>query len=1120
MYLVDVLADLESDILNLGGESVLNIVTPDNSISMELGPVSLASVQAMAGLTAATTTIASRAFGTIDVTDFVQGTDQIDLSVFNVADLLTLMPYMREQSGDVYIETYFNDITGGSPNEVIIIRDISIGDLTAADFIFNTSTTAVVIDVPNTRENVFFGGNGDDELTGGGDTDELNGGAGDDVLNAGGGSSNVLRGGAGDDTFIYSEDRGNEGVTITDFTSGEDVIDVSGLGVADLATLMPYMREQGGDVYIETYWNDITGGSPNEVLVLRDTSIADLSDSDFVFNTSTAPRIIDTPNTRENIIFGGNGDDQLTAGNDTNELNGGGGDDILNAGGGYSNVLRGGEGSDTLVISEDRGNEGVFIKDFTQGQDVIDISGLGVSDLDTLMPYMRQDGADVRIETYWNDITGGSPNEVWVIENTTLGDLTSADFLFDTNANDRVIDVAGTRENVIFGNVGDDILTGNNDTTELNGAAGNDILNAGGGYSNILRGGEDDDTFLISEDRGPEGVFIEDFTSGEDVIDISGLGVTEFASLLPFMSQDGADVRIETYWNDITGGSPNEIWVIRNTTIAELSASDFVFDTTAADQTLTTSSSRDFVVFGGEGDDTLTSDSGDDILVGGGGDDLFIASTGEDDYIGGSGFDTVDYSAAGTAIRADLDNLISGTGWATRENFTDIESLIGTGFNDTLYGLSAGGSELFGGDGNDTLRGREGMNVLNGGAGDDLLFTGGTDTVIGGAGFDRLRIEDPNVEVVLVLDANSGIENILTGNGDDVINAAQSDVGVVVVSERGDDVLTGSVFNDNLVGGRGDDVISGGDGNDRLDGLAEADVLIGGNGDDLIFIDNLDTVDAGAGNDRVFIRGYATDATYDVAAMNAELVNGNIADDVLDASNATFRVDLRGQRGDDTLLGGSDGDRLSGGIGDDTIDGGAGNDRLFGGSGADTLRGGDGNDFLFVDSDDTLIEGGAGYDRVYATGASGALIIDLASAGVEFVSGSSGNDALDAIGSTAGVKLFGRDGNDALGSGDGDDFLFGGNGNDTLELGGGYDRASGGAGADVFMIKADWGRVDVLDFEDGVDLLDLSLTGATSLSDLTLTDLGAAGTQIEYNGDTLVLRGFDIDDLDAADFLF
>jgi len=84
------------------------------------------------------------------------------------------------------------------------------------------------------------GGAGDDTVIGGGGRDTLLGGAGDDAL-YGGNGRDTLTGGAGDDTltgganpdtFLFTDGTGAD--VITDFTLGEDMLDLSTLTVTSL----------------------------------------------------------------------------------------------------------------------------------------------------------------------------------------------------------------------------------------------------------------------------------------------------------------------------------------------------------------------------------------------------------------------------------------------------------------------------------------------------------------------------------------------------------------------------------------------------------------------------------------------------------------------------------------------------------------------------------------------------------------------------------------------------------------------------------------------------------------------------------------------------------------------
>ena len=123
---------------------------------------------------------------------------------------------------------------------------------------------------------VLHGGDGDDTLVGGGGVDVLHGGAGNDSLDGGTGNDTIY-GGEGADTFKIDAQSGND--SIMDFTSGQDVIDLSGIdGISSLSDLS--LRDAGDGVEIDL--SDYGGG----VVWLKDVSLDDLDASDFVFAAS------------------------------------------------------------------------------------------------------------------------------------------------------------------------------------------------------------------------------------------------------------------------------------------------------------------------------------------------------------------------------------------------------------------------------------------------------------------------------------------------------------------------------------------------------------------------------------------------------------------------------------------------------------------------------------------------------------------------------------------------------------------------------------------------------------------------------------------------------------------
>ena len=256
-----------------------------------------------------------------------------------------------------------------------------------------------------------------------------------------------------------------------------------------------------------------------------------------------------------------------------------------------------------------------------------------------------------------------------------------------------------------------------------------------------------------------------------------------------------------------------------------------------------------------------------------------------------------------------------------------------------------------------------------------------------------------------------------------------------------------------------------------------------GAGDDLIYVfDGDDVVSAGEGNDRIVASGAGTNRFF-----------GGEGNDVL-----KFKGDATGE-----IFGDAGDDRMIGGSLDDTLEGGEGNDILIGLSGEDTLRGDGGNDFLYGGRDADNVFGGAGDDVLRGN------------LGNDVIAGTDGQD-----------RLFGGGGNDILTGEHGRDFLLGENGKDILDGRQGDDNLTGGAGADIFVyldfIEGGFDRI--LDFEDGVDRIDLSdfLSDINGMDDVNriATDV-AAGVRLNFgDGNVLLIENTSESQLDVGDFIF
>jgi Ca2+-binding RTX toxin-like protein len=129
--------------------------------------------------------------------------------------------------------------------------------------------------------------------------------------------------------------------------------------------------------------------------------------------------------------------------------------------------------------------------------------------------------------------------------------------------------------------------------------------------------------------------------------------------------------------------------------------------------------------------------------------------------------------------------------------------------------------------------------VLNGGPGDDAV-TGDANATGDLTSFDRLYGGPGND----TLKGGDSRDRVYGGSGNDTSHGENGHDRMA--GGTGDDVQTGGPGNDTIFANRGQDTSSGGDGNDHLWALARGDVQPGPNGE----VDQVgDTLDGGAGND-------------------------------------------------------------------------------------------------------------------------------------------------------------------------------------------------------------------------------------------------------------------------------
>ncbi|MGF1632365.1 MAG: hypothetical protein ACFCVE_00820 [Phycisphaerae bacterium] len=178
----------------------------------------------------------------------------------------------------------------------------------------------------------------------------------------------------------------------------------------------------------------------------------------------------------------------------------------------------------------------------------------------------------------------------------------------------------------------------------------------------------------------------------------------------------------------------------------------------------------DDLIFGGPGNDTLLGSSGNDRLYGGLGDDWLKGGShndrleggpGADSMFGGPGVDLVDYSTRTNPVSVDIGPEPGGVpavgtdGEAGEGDFisNDVERVYGGAGDDTLRGGS--GQAVFWGWGGNDLFVPRGAATLYGGDGDDVFFANDAAVtwIFGDAGEDQAKLD--------VLDVISGVEHYM-----------------------------------------------------------------------------------------------------------------------------------------------------------------------------------------------------------------------------------------------------------------------------------------------------------------------------------------------------------------------
>ena len=405
-------------------------------------------------------------------------------------------------------------------------------------------------------DDMLFGNKGNDNLMGGDGADAIHGGKGNDVIDGGAGADNISGGmgndtvtagngdtatlGSGTDMLVLTAVAGGSMVTVTDFASGTDSIDIQSIslatkdskipvnptdgsmankavsGVTDAGQLMiTFHGDDGGTVEV-TFENIVTNDHPGAAAALLANAtfhVPLVNTTPDTGSSKGAPSdgadVIVGRDDMDDMFDGGDGDDNIDGrgGNDTlsggkhdDHLEGGAGDDVLDGGTGNDD-LRGEDGNDKLM-----GGAGTDELRGGKGDDTLD----GGADAD----YLDGGAGDDSIDGGGGGDSG--PGVIDLTPDTNDDPLTAAVF-------------GGAGNDTIDGGAGADTIAGGDGSDEIMGGAGSDLLVGGvsrthdqgtgatDGHDKLV-GGDGADTMLGgSGDDSLDG-------SGDDAVNAAGTG--------------------------------------------------------------------------------------------------------------------------------------------------------------------------------------------------------------------------------------------------------------------------------------------------------------------------------------------------------------------------------------------------------------------------------------------------------------------------------------------------------------------------------------------------------------------------------------------------------------------
>ncbi len=928
----------------------------------------------------------------------------------------------------------------------------------------------------DTLNHTIDAGAGNDTVSTGAGNDSINGGIGNDTINPGSGTD-TFDGGVGIDLLVidYSSNAyvgttsvpagiqtsitGNSTIgwngnfsVFKDSRRGIDQVNFSNIERFQVTgTAYPDRFLQGG------YGFSIDGGGGVDTIVSADMSAEtnnltlnnggaslSLRDGSFIRNmeqfqnltTGSGNDTIAFTDTLNHVINAGAGNDTVNTGSGNDTLNGGTGNDTLNSGSGRD-IVDGGGGNDLLVVdystntyagtsSFPAGVQSTIAGNSSAGwygSFLIYKSSSGLSDqvyfsnIERFQITGTASGDRLLQGGYGFNIDGGdgvdtivsadmSPETNNLTINNTGGAIVLRDGSFTRNVeqfqnlttgsgNDTIVFTATLNHSINTGAGNDSIATGvGNDS--INAGIGNDTVNAGSGKDSVDGGGGSDLLLLdysTNTYRGtaafPAGLNIYIYTNGA-----------------------GGWNGYTTAYKDNAGGSD----VVKFSNIERFQITGTAY-ADSFDQ-----AGYGFGIDGGSGVDTVINFNMNreinNLVINNGGGPISLSD--------GSVITNVEQ----------FQNLTTGSGNDTIV-FTDVlNHRIDVAAGNDLVSTGSGADTINGGTGNDTINPGLGENMVEGGSGNDLLILNYSANTYPGNTFSFYT---PGLKTELTLGRRGG----WTGNYyvyKDA-NGAWDRVDFYDIERF---QITGTNYNDIILGGSNNDTITGGAGMDTLDGGGGIDTVSyagsafavnvnltlgtpsGGDAARDV-ISNFENLIGSANNDT--LTGSDRDNIISGSA-GADSLDGGAGIDTLsyETSSAAVNVNLTTNRFSDGDAAGDQGfnfENLIGSAFNDTLTGSGGDNIVSGSAGADSLDGGAGIDTLSYETSSAAVNVNLATNRVSGGDGTGDVISNF-----ENLAGSVFNDTL--TGNNAVNIVNGGGGNDLIQGGAGRDVLDGGAGNDTL----------------------------------------------------------------------------------------